>query len=186
MPARERPRWHLSKPGRRKLDQAFPRINTLPAQIPLCPSPLTPRSRECLLPGFPREAYRPVMFPRRLNGPAGGRATILGDNSAMKYLVLGTALFLGACTTQGDMGQTRDRAANEGSVAGVNERGERVRCEYIRNTGTRFRTRVCRTEAEWSRLEENARQIAEDSQNRTAPDPVDPETGIVSINPRDR
>lgn len=104
----------------------------------------------------------------------------------MRYLVLGAALLLGACATPGDTSQSRTEAANEGTVAGINERGERVRCEYIRNTGTRFRTRVCRSEAEWARLEENARQIAEDSQNRTAPDPMNPDTGIVSVNPRDR
>lgn len=88
----------------------------------------------------------------------------------MKYWILASALILGACATTDDTQTARDRAAQERSVSGVNADGERVRCEYIRETGTRFRTRVCRTELEWSRIEENARQVAEDSQNRTAPD----------------
>ena len=89
----------------------------------------------------------------------------------MKYLLVVAALALGACsTTSGSTNAARDRAADEGSVSGVNADGERIRCEYIRQTGTRFRERVCRTEEEWSRIEENTDQIINDSQGRIAPD----------------
>tara|TARA_R110002072_G_scaffold16850_12_gene65216 strand:- start:1334 stop:1624 length:291 start_codon:yes stop_codon:yes gene_type:complete len=88
----------------------------------------------------------------------------------MKYWIIASALLLGACATTADNGEARARAAEQGTVTGVNENGERTRCEYIRETGTRFRTRVCHTEREWERIEENAQQVAQDSQNRTAPD----------------
>lgn len=88
----------------------------------------------------------------------------------MKYWIFASALILGACATTEDAQIARDRAAERGTVSGVNEDGERVRCEYIRDTGTRFRSRVCRTEQEWSEVEENARQVAQDSQGRIAPD----------------
>jgi len=88
----------------------------------------------------------------------------------MKYWIVASALVLGACATTDDAATARARAAEQGTVSGVNESGERVRCEYIRETGTRFRTRVCRTEEEWSRIEENTRQVVEGAQGRTAPD----------------
>ncbi|MEE2565653.1 hypothetical protein [Hyphobacterium marinum] len=104
----------------------------------------------------------------------------------MKYALLAIALLAPACAVQADPSNARTRAANEGTVSGVNENGERIRCEYIRQTGTRFRTRVCRTEEEWSRIEENTRQVVDGAQDRATPDPFDPNTGQVAINPRDR
>lgn len=88
----------------------------------------------------------------------------------MKYWIVAAALVLGACATTEDATDVRARAAEQGTVSGVNEDGERVRCEYIRETGTRFRTRVCRTELEWSRIEENTDQVVESSQGRISPD----------------
>ena len=88
----------------------------------------------------------------------------------MKYLLVVAALALGACSTTSGDTAARDRAAEERTVSGVNENGERIRCEYIRQTGTRFRERVCRTEEEWSRIEENTDQILRDGQGRMSPD----------------
>tara|TARA_R110002073_G_C9347817_1_gene570485 strand:+ start:203 stop:499 length:297 start_codon:yes stop_codon:yes gene_type:complete len=88
----------------------------------------------------------------------------------MKYLLLVGVLALGACSTTSGDTVARDRAAEQRTVSGVNENGERIRCEYIRQTGTRFRERVCRTEEEWSRIEENTDQIINDGQGRMAPD----------------
>lgn len=104
----------------------------------------------------------------------------------MKYALLAITFLLPACAAQTDPSDVRTRAALEGTVSGVNENGERIRCEYVRRTGTRFRTRVCRTEEEWSRIEENTRQVVQGAQDRSTPDPFDPETGQVSVNPRDR
>tara|TARA_R110002073_G_scaffold101234_5_gene230155 strand:+ start:3782 stop:4096 length:315 start_codon:yes stop_codon:yes gene_type:complete len=104
----------------------------------------------------------------------------------MKYPVFLIALLLGACATTDDTSRTRAAALDQGAVAGVNEDGERVRCEYERETGSRMTTRVCRTESEWARIAENAQQVARDAQDRSLPDPFNPQNGQVGVNPRDR
>lgn len=82
----------------------------------------------------------------------------------MKAWTLPAALLLAACATAEN--DSYEMAREEGTVAGINEDGERVRCERIRETGSRFTERVCRTEREWELIEENARQAAQDSQDR--------------------
>jgi hypothetical protein len=83
----------------------------------------------------------------------------------MKRLSIFAAFALAACaaTTGGD---ARQMAQDSGRVTGINEDGERVRCERIRETGSRFTERVCHTEHEWELIEENARRAAQDSQAR--------------------
>lgn len=83
----------------------------------------------------------------------------------MKRLSIFAAFALAACATTADDGARRV-AQDEGRVTGINEDGERVRCERIRETGSRFTERVCRTEREWELIEENARQASTDSQAR--------------------
>ena len=104
----------------------------------------------------------------------------------MKYSIFICALLVGACATPGETTGMRAAALDQQAVAGVNENGERVRCEYERETGSRMTTRVCRTEAEWARIEENAQQVARDAHDRSLPDPFDPQSGRIAINPRDR
>jgi hypothetical protein len=83
----------------------------------------------------------------------------------MKRLSIFAAFALAACaTTTGD--DARQVAQDNGRVTGINEDGERVRCERIRETGSRFTQRVCHTEHEWELIEENARRAAQDSQAR--------------------
>ena len=90
----------------------------------------------------------------------------------MRFVILASGLLLAACATTSDGGNTVQREAREeGTVAGVNEDGERVRCERIRETGSRFTERVCRTERDWELIEENARQAAQDSHGRYPGDP---------------
>lgn len=89
----------------------------------------------------------------------------------MRIVILAGGFLLAACATTNDGGDASYRQAREeGTVAGVNEDGERVRCERIRETGSRFTERVCRTEREWEIVEENARQAAQDSQGRYTED----------------
>ena len=90
----------------------------------------------------------------------------------MRLVILAAGLLVAACATTTDTGDTSYRQAREeGTVTGVNEDGERVRCERIRETGSRFTERVCRTEREWELIEENARRAAQDSHDRILPDP---------------
>ncbi|MEN0653913.1 MULTISPECIES: hypothetical protein [Hyphobacterium] len=85
----------------------------------------------------------------------------------MKRVSIIAALALTACATTAEQSTSAYQAAREeGRVTGINEDGERVRCERIRETGSRFTERVCRTEREWELIEENARQASTDSQNR--------------------
>ena len=85
----------------------------------------------------------------------------------MKPLILFPALLLTACaTTTGAADNSYVQAREAGTVTGINEDGERVRCERVRETGSRFTQRICHTEREWEQIEENARQAAEDSQGR--------------------
>lgn len=90
----------------------------------------------------------------------------------MRFVILASGLLLAACATTSDGGNTAQREAREeGTVTGVNEDGDRVRCERIRETGSRFTERVCRTERDWELIEENARQAAQDSHGRYPADP---------------
>ena len=90
----------------------------------------------------------------------------------MRVLILAGGLLVAACATTTDSDGTAYRQAREeGTVTGVNEDGARVRCERIRETGSRFTQRVCHTEREWEQIEENARQAAQDSQGRYPDDP---------------
>ena len=87
----------------------------------------------------------------------------------MKRFGIMAVFALSACaTTTGDT--TYQAEQDAGRVTGINEDGERVRCERVRETGSRFTQRVCHTEHEWELIEENARQAAQDSQNRIMPD----------------
>ncbi|MBI1234949.1 MAG: hypothetical protein GC208_10650 [Alphaproteobacteria bacterium] len=88
----------------------------------------------------------------------------------MRIVVLAAGLLVAACATTEGGDTSYQQAREEGTVTGVNEDGDRVRCERIRETGSRFTERVCRTEREWELIEENARQAAQDSQNRIMPD----------------
>lgn len=84
---------------------------------------------------------------------------------------LASVLLLSACATTSEGDDSAYRQAREdGTVSGVNEDGERVRCERVRETGTRFTTRVCHTEREWERIEDAARQASQDSQGRYTED----------------
>lgn len=83
----------------------------------------------------------------------------------MRGMIVIAAALCAACATTSDY-TARQRDLAEARVTGINEDGERVRCERIRETGSRFTERVCRTEREWELIEENARQVAEDSHNR--------------------
>lgn len=90
----------------------------------------------------------------------------------MRIVILAAGLLVAACATTTDTEDTAYRQAREeGTVTGVNENGDRVRCERIRETGSRFTERVCRTEREWELIEENARQAAQDSHSRYPGDP---------------
>ncbi|MBI1234950.1 MAG: hypothetical protein GC208_10655 [Alphaproteobacteria bacterium] len=83
----------------------------------------------------------------------------------MKRFGIMAVFALSACaTTTGDT--TYQAEQDAGRVTGINEDGERVRCERVRETGSRFTQRVCHTEHEWELIEENARQAAQDSQAR--------------------
>ena len=83
----------------------------------------------------------------------------------MKRFGIMAVFALSACaTTTG--GATYQAEQDAGRVTGINEDGERVRCERVRETGSRFTQRVCHTEHEWELIEENARQAAQDSQAR--------------------
>lgn len=85
----------------------------------------------------------------------------------MKRWTIVIAAAVCACATTSEDGPSAyQQARDEGTVTGINEDGDRVRCERIRQTGSRFTERVCRTESEWERIEDAARQAAQDSQDR--------------------
>ena len=85
----------------------------------------------------------------------------------MRYIAILLAAAVAGCATTAQDGDNAYRQARtESRVTGINEDGERVRCERVRETGSRFTERVCHTEREWELIEENARQAAQDSHGR--------------------
>lgn len=71
------------------------------------------------------------------------------------------ALSLGACAATTE-GTDRQELVDAGQLTGDRSDGGRVRCESIRETGSRMSTRVCLTEREWEDMEENAQQLRRD------------------------
>jgi len=75
----------------------------------------------------------------------------------MKYslLVVSVVLFVGCKSTEISATDFSQNAASDSSTAAqtVSSRNrDMVRCESVRRTGTRVRTRVCRTVREWERI----------------------------------
>lgn len=69
------------------------------------------------------------------------------------------ALSLAACAS----GQTdRQEMVDAGELTGTTSDGATVRCENVRETGSRMSTRICLTQAEWDQMEENAQQLRRD------------------------
>ena len=74
-----------------------------------------------------------------------------------------TSLLLGlsACATADSDRPSRAELAAAGTVSGVTEDGTAVRCERIRETGTRQTRRVCLAESEWAQREREAQDFTE-------------------------
>lgn len=71
-------------------------------------------------------------------------------------------LTLGACAA----GQTdRQSLVDSGELTGETSDGDRVRCETVRQTGSRMTDRVCLTQREWDQMEENAQIMVEERAN---------------------
>ena len=70
------------------------------------------------------------------------------------------ALSLGACATTDS--SERQEMVDAGQLRGDQSDGDRVRCENVRETGSRMTTRVCLTQREWDQMEENAQQVVQD------------------------
>lgn len=95
---------------------------------------------------------------------------------AMKKLFLiGVAGFLAtACATtseDAEMATSADRPADEVIEA---ENGETVRCRQIRQTGSRLRNRVCRTQEQWDQMAADAREIRRAGGQDAVPERNDP------------
>ena len=67
------------------------------------------------------------------------------------------ALSLGACAATTE-GTNRQELVDAGQLTGDRSDGGRVRCESVRETGSRMSTRVCL----WDEMEENAQQVRRD------------------------
>ncbi|MCP2671996.1 hypothetical protein NHF40_13750 [Maricaulaceae bacterium EIL42A08] len=70
------------------------------------------------------------------------------------------ALVLGACATTET--SNRQELVDAGQLRGDQTDGDRVRCENVRETGSRMTTRICLTQREWDEMEENAQQVVQD------------------------
>ncbi len=71
------------------------------------------------------------------------------------------ALSLGACAATTE-NTDRQELVDAGQLTGERSDGTRVRCESVRETGSRMSTRICLTEREWADMEENAQQVRRD------------------------
>lgn len=91
-----------------------------------------------------------------------------------KFLLIGIAgLLVTACATVSDdaaMATTAERPADE-VIEAAN--GESVRCRNIRQTGSRLRTRVCRTQDEWDQMAADAQEIRRAGDQDGVPQSVD-------------
>lgn len=63
------------------------------------------------------------------------------------------------------------------SLRASNEDGERMVCKYQLQTGTRFKTKICKTAAEWEAMAEAHREGLRDSANRPQIQLCDPRNG---------
>ncbi|MEE2525759.1 hypothetical protein V0U79_05220 [Hyphobacterium sp. HN65] len=77
-----------------------------------------------------------------------------------KLFLMGVAgLLVTACATTSEdtqLATSAERPADEVIEAAD---GESVRCRNIRQTGSRLRTRVCRTQDEWDQMAADAQEI---------------------------
>lgn len=86
---------------------------------------------------------------------------------------------LAGCSATTDT--ARQDMVNERQLAGVTADGERVECRRIRETGTRFSTRVCHTEEQWARIAEDSRREIEDGRGRSQSSLNDPGQTVDSF-----
>lgn len=68
-------------------------------------------------------------------------------------------LALAGCATDGS---ERQDLVDAGELTGTTSDGATVRCQMVRETGSRLSSRICLTEAEWDRMTENAQQARRD------------------------
>ena len=79
---------------------------------------------------------------------------------AKGFIFIVAGLALSACATS----QTADRQAlvDAGELRGETSDGDRVRCETVRETGTRMSQRVCLTQREWDEIRDGSQRWIED------------------------
>ena len=75
------------------------------------------------------------------------------------FMALAAGLVLSACATT----DSTDRQAmvDAGELRGETSDGDRVRCENVRETGTRMSQRVCLTQREWDEIGEGSQRWVE-------------------------
>ncbi|WP_421790094.1 hypothetical protein [Hyphobacterium sp.] len=92
-----------------------------------------------------------------------------------KYLLIGGAsLLLAACQTTSDSANAMPQqtasatmSSEDGATEGVDPDAEI--CRRVQQTGTRFQTRVCMTQAEWDAQQEDASEAARVMQRNIEP-----------------
>ena len=76
------------------------------------------------------------------------------------FIFFVAGLMLSACATTDTM--DRQAMVDAGQLRGQTTDGDYVRCETVRETGTRMSQRVCLTEREWDEIEDGSRRWVED------------------------
>ncbi|WP_440958644.1 hypothetical protein ACFELO_00625 [Oceanicaulis sp. LC35] len=76
------------------------------------------------------------------------------------FIIAAAGLALTACATTDT--PERQELVDAGELRGETSDGDRVRCENVRETGTRMSQRVCLTQREWDEIEDGSQRWVED------------------------
>ena len=79
---------------------------------------------------------------------------------AHHFIVIAAGLALSACATTET--SSRQELVDAGELRGETSDGDRVRCETVRETGTRMSQRVCLTQREWDEIRDGSQRWIED------------------------